>query len=69
MQQTPLVGIGEGFGSLKENSTYLEAAKNGAVLCGIKDGVMKWMSLKEGSLGIFLVRGNLIGDLGEGGFI
>ena len=53
MQQTPLAGIGERFSSLKENSTYLEAAKNGAVLRGIKDGVMKWMSLEEGSLGLF----------------
>lgn len=40
VQLTPLVGIGEGFSSLKENSTYLEAAKEGAVLCGIKDGAM-----------------------------
>lgn len=53
VQLTPLVGIGEGFSSLKENSTYLEAAKEGAVLCGIKDGAMKWMSLEEGSFGIF----------------
>lgn len=52
VQQTSLVGIKERFCSLKENSAYLEAAKNGAMLC-IKNGVMKWMSLKEGSLRIF----------------
>lgn len=52
VQQTPLVGIKERFSSLKENSTYLEAAKNGVMLC-IKNGVMKWMSLKGGSLRIF----------------
>lgn len=46
VQQTLLVGIKEQFSSLKENSTYLEAAKNGEMLC-IKNGVMKWMSLKE----------------------
>lgn len=28
VQQTPLVGIKERFSSLKENSAYLEAAKN-----------------------------------------
>lgn len=52
VQQTPLVGIKEGFSSWKENSTYLEVAKNGAILC-IKNGVMKWMGLKEGSHRIF----------------
>lgn len=52
VQQTPLVGTKETLSSLKENSTYLEAAENGAMLC-IKNGVMKWMSLKEGSLRIF----------------
>lgn len=51
VQQTLLVGIKEQFSSLKENSTYLEAAKNGEMLC-IKNGVMKWMSLKERSLRI-----------------
>lgn len=52
VQQTPLVGIKERFSSLKENSAYLEATKNGAMLC-IKNEVIKWASLKEGSLRIF----------------
>lgn len=52
VQQIPLVGTKERFSSLKENSTYVAAAKNGAMMC-MKNGVMKWMSFKEGSLRIF----------------
>lgn len=38
-QQTPIIGVRERFSSLKENSIYLEAAKNVTILCGTKDGV------------------------------
>lgn len=42
-----LLSTAEEFSSLKENSVYLEAAKNGAILCGIEDGVMKWVVWKR----------------------